>query len=142
MTAELAVAAVILALSAVLVNTATGREAYAPTVSAAQRFATGGPGGTGTVHVFVAPARLGPNTIEVYFTGPSGRPYVPAQVRASISFPARGADAAPVRLTATAPGQYRVLNAALGFTGQWTLLVTVRSDAFDETTVSFPVAVH
>jgi copper transport protein len=48
--AELGIAAVILAVTAVLVNTATGREAYAPTVSASQAFSTGGPGGSGIVH--------------------------------------------------------------------------------------------
>ena len=70
--AELGIATVILALTAVLVNTATGREAYAPTVSASQAFSTGGPGGAGIVHVFAEPARLGPNTIEVYFTTADG----------------------------------------------------------------------
>jgi len=140
--AELAVAVVILALTAVLVNTATGREAYAPTVSASQPFSTGGLGGTGTVHVFAAPARLGPNTIEVYFTTPAGQPYVPAQVTAALYFPAKDLGPLPVTLTRTAPGQYRAQDATVTFTGQWTLQVIVRSDAFDETSVTFPVAIH
>src|SRR6202000_2516787 len=56
--AELVVALIVLALTAVLVNTATGRESYAPTVSASQPFSTGGPGGAGTVHVFGEPGRV------------------------------------------------------------------------------------
>ena len=28
------------------------------------------------------------------------------------------------------------------FTGQWTLQVIVRSDAFDETSVTFPLKIH
>jgi copper transport protein len=140
--AELAVAAVILACTAVLVNTATGRDTYAPTVSASQEFDTGGPGGTGTVHVFATPARLGPNTIQVYLTTAGGRAFVPAQITAALYFPARNLGPLPVTLTRTAPGQYRTDSAAVTFTGQWTLQIVVRSDAFDETSVTFPLAIH
>jgi copper transport protein len=139
---ELVVAAVILAFTAVLVNTATGRESYAPTVTASQPFNTGGPNGTGTVHVFIGPARLGPNTIDVYFTGGAGRGYVPAQVTAELYYPAKALGPIAVALTTTAPGQYRTQLATFSFTGPWSLAVTVRSDAFDETTVSFPFGVH
>ena len=140
--AELAVAAVILAFTALLVNTATGREAYAPTVSASQAFNTGGPDGAGIVHVFADPARLGPNTIEVYFTTAGGHAFIPAQVTAQLYFAARNLGPLPVTLTRTAPGQYRAENATTTFTGQWTLQIIVRSDAFDETSVTFPVAIH
>jgi copper transport protein len=139
---ELVVAVVILALTALLVNTATGREAYAPTVSASQAFTTGGPGGTGLVHVFAAPARLGPNTIEVYFTKADGRPFLPAQVTAALYFSAKGLGPLPVTLTRTAPGQYRAQDATVTFTGQWTLQVIVRSDEFDETSVTFTLGIH
>jgi copper transport protein len=140
--AELGIAVVILALTAVLVNTATGREAYAPAVSASQAFNTGGPGGAGIVHVFAAPARLGPNTIEVYFTRADGHTFFPAQVTAALYFPARNLGPLPVTLTRTAPGQYRAENATVTFTGQWTLQVIVRSDAFDETSRTFPLGIH
>jgi copper transport protein len=139
---ELAVAAVILAFTALLVNTATGREAYAPTVSASQQFSTGAPGGSGTVHVFAEPARLGPNTIEVYFTKPDGRAFIPAQVTAALYFPAENLGPLPVTLTSTVPGQYRTEDATVTFTGQWTLQIIVRSDAFDETSVTFPMTIH
>ncbi|HTR92746.1 MAG TPA: copper resistance protein CopC [Trebonia sp.] len=139
---ELAFAAAILACTAMLVNTATGREAYAPTVSASQAFNTGGPGGTGIVHVFATPARLGPNTIQVYLTTAGGRAFVPAQVTAALYFPARNLGPLPVTLTRTAPGQYKTDSAPVTFTGQWTLQIVVRSDAFDETSVTFPLAIH
>ena len=139
---ELVIAAVILAFTALLVNTATGRESYAPTVTASQPFSTGGPDGIGTVHVFIGPARLGPNTIDLYFTGRSGHGYVPAQVTAELYYRAKALGPITVPLVQTAPGQYRTQLAALTFTGQWSLAVTVRSDAFDETTVSFPFGVH
>jgi len=133
---------VILAITALLVNTATGRESYAPTVTASQPFSTGGPDGIGTVHVFIGPARLGPNTIDLYFTGGSGHGYAPAQVTAELYYPAKALGPITVPLSQTAPGQYRTQLAALTFTGQWSLAVTVRSDAFDETTVTFPFGVH
>jgi copper transport protein len=139
---ELGMAVVILALSAVLVNTATGREAYAPTVSASQAFNTGGPGGSGVVHIFAGPARLGPNTIEVYFTTAAGRAYQPAQVTAALYYPARNIGPLPVTLSLTAAGQYRAQNATVTFTGQWTLQVIVRSDGFDETSVTVPLKIH
>lgn len=140
--AELGIAAAILAVTAVLVNTATGREAYAPAVSASQAFSTGGPGGSGIVHVSAAPARLGPNTIEVSFTKASGQAFAPAQVTAALYFPARKLGPLPVTLIRTAPGQYRALGATVTFTGQWTLQVIVRSDEFDETSVTFPLGIH
>jgi len=139
---ELAFAAAILACTALLVNTATGREAYAPTVSASQAFNTGGPGGAGIAHVFATPARLGPNTVQVYFTMADGRAFVPAQVTAALYFPARNLGPLPVTLTRTAPGQYTAGGATVTFTGQWTLRVVVRSDASDETSVTFPLAIH
>jgi copper transport protein len=138
---ELLVAAVILAFTAILVNVATGREAYAPTFTGSAPFNVGGADGTGSVHVFVGPARLGPNTIDVYFTGAHGRGYVPAGVTAALSYPADQLGPTPVTLIKTAPGQYQSEGAVAGNTGQWTLTVTV-SGASGTTTKSFSFGVH
>jgi len=144
---ELVVAAVILAFTAILVNVATGREAYAPTFAASAPFNVGGADGTGTVlvtgavHVFVGPARLGPNTIDVYFTGAHGRGYVPAGVTAALSYPAGHLGPTPVTLIKTAPGQYQSEGAVAGNTGQWTLTVMVRG-ASGTSTASFSFGVH
>jgi copper transport protein len=144
---ELLVAAVILAFTAILVNVATGREAYAPTFTASAPFNVGGADGagsvhvTGAVHVFVGPARLGPNTIDVYFTGARGRGYVPAGVTAALSYPAGHLGPTPVTLIKTAPGQYQSEGAVAGNSGQWTLTITVRGAA-GPTTASFSFGVH
>jgi len=138
---ELLVAAVILAFTSILVNVATGREAYAPTFTASQSFAAGGAAGTATVHVFIGPARLGPNTVDVYFTGARGRGYAPAGVTAALTFPAGHLGPTPLALTKTAPGQYQTQSAVVGNTGQWTLTVRV-SGASGATTVSFSFGVH
>ena len=135
---ELLVACVILAFTAILVNVATGREAYAPTFTASAPFAVGG--SAGTVHVFVAPARLGPNTLDVYLTGVRGRSGA-AAVTAALSYPAGHRGPTPVTLTRTAVGQYQTQGAVLGNTGQWTLVVTVRG-AGGASTVSFSFGVH
>jgi copper transport protein len=141
-TIEVAVVAVVLAATAILVSTPTGRESYAPPVSASSAFDTGGPGGAGTLRTLVIPARLGPDQVELTLTAPGGQPFRPAEVRASLYFPARDLGPIPVALTGTGPGRYRAATASFGFTGQWQLRVTVRSDAFDETTIIIPVTVH
>jgi copper transport protein len=144
---ELLTAAVILAFTSILVNVATGREAYAPTFTASAPFNIGGADGPGTVrvsgsvHVFVSPARIGPNTIDVYFTGAHGRGYVPAGVTAALSYPAGHLGPTPVTLIKTAPGQYQGEGAVAGNTGQWTLTITVRG-ASGTTTASFSFGVH
>jgi copper transport protein len=138
---ELLVAAVILAFTSILVNVATGREAYAPTFTASRPFNLGGADGTGSVHVFVGPARLGPNTIDVYLTGAHGRGSGPAEVTAALYYPAGHLGPTPVTLTKTAPGQYQTQGAVVGNTGQWTLTVTVRG-ASGTTTVPFSFGVH
>ena len=138
---ELLVACVILAFTAILVNVATGREAYAPTFTASAPFAVGG--SAGTVHVFVGPARLGPNTVDVYLTGAGGRGGA-AAVTAALSYPAGHRGPAPVTLSRTAAGQYQTTGAVLDNTGQWTLTVTVRGTpgAGGASTVSFSFGVH
>jgi copper transport protein len=139
---ELAVVAAVLAATAILVNTPTGRESYAPPVAATTAFDTGGPGGTGTVHVVIRPARLGPDSVELTLTTPAGQPMRAAQVAADLFFPARGLGPLPVPLTPAGPGRYRAAAVSFGFTGEWTLRVTVRSDAFDEAAVSVQAAIH
>jgi copper transport protein len=138
---ELLVAAVILAFTAILVNVATGREAYAPTFTASQPIDLGGAGGAGTVHVFVGPARLGPNTIDVYFTGAHGGSDAPTGVTATLSFPAGQQGPTALDLTETAPGQYQTQSAVAGNTGQWTLTVTVHG-ASRTSTATFSFGVH
>jgi copper transport protein len=137
---ELLVACVILAFTAILVNVATGREAYAPTFTASAPFAAAG--SAGTVHVFVGPARLGPNTVDVYLTGARAGGY--GAVTAALSYPAGHRGPIPVTLTTIAAGQYQTQGAVLGNTGQWTLTVTVpgTSGAGGASTVSFRFGVH
>jgi copper transport protein len=139
---EVAIVIAVLAVTAALVNTPTARETYRPPASAKTAFNTGGPQGTGTVSVLVTPDRLGPNQIRVSVTNDKGQPYRPQQVDAVLALPERNLGPLPVKLTAQGPGTYLSAPTVVTITGQWQLRITIRSDAFDETTVTIPVAVH
>jgi copper transport protein len=140
---EVAIVIVVLAVTAVLVNSPTARETYAPPASASAAFTTGGPQGTGTVSVLVTPDRLGPNQIRLSVTNAKGQAYRPQQVTAALALPQRNLGPLSVTLTAQGPGTYvSSAPAIVTLTGQWQLQITIRSDAFDETTVTIPISVH
>jgi copper transport protein len=141
-TVEAAIALAVLAVTAVLVNTPTGRESFAPPARATVAFDTGGPDGRGSIGLTVTPARLGSNQVRVSLTGSTGKPYRPQQIQAALSLPARHLGPLPVPLTPKGGGRYLGGPVTVTITGQWQLQITIRSDAFDETTVTVPVAVH
>jgi copper transport protein len=141
-TAEAVIAATVLAVTAVLVNTPTGRETFTQPASATVAFDTGGPGGRGSISADVTPARLGSNQVRVSITRTAGGPYRPQQIQAALSLPARGLGPLSVPLTPDGPGHYLGGPVTVTITGQWQLRITIRSDAFDETTVTVPVSVH
>ncbi len=140
--AETMIVLVVLAVTAVLVNTATARETFAPPVSAAVAFNTGSPGGRGDVSITVTPAVLGPNRIRVSVTNSAGRPYSPRQIGVALLLPARHLGPLPVALKQDGAGRYASGSVAVPIAGQWQLQITIRSDAFDETTVAVPVTIH
>jgi copper transport protein len=140
--AETVVAATVLAVTAVLVNTPTARESYfAPAVATAS-FDTGGPGGRGTVRIVVTPAGLGPNRFRISVTGSTGKPYRPQQLQAGLWLPARHLGPLAVRLARAGPGRYLGGPVVVAAAGEWQLQLTIRSDAFDEATIALPFPVH
>ena len=141
-TAGAVIAAAILAVTSVLVNTPTARETFTQSDRVAVAFDTGGPGGRGSIGITVTPARLGPNQVRVSITGSAGTPYHPPQIQAVLSLPARHLGPLPVPLTPDGPGRYLGGPVGITMTGQWQLRITIRSDAFDEATVAVPVFVH
>jgi copper transport protein len=139
---EVGIVAAVLAVTAVLVNTPTARETYRPPTTATAAFDTAGPQGTGKVSVVVTPARLGPNVFRVSVTNVNGQPYRPQQIAVVLALPERNLGPLPVQLTTEGLGTYLSAPVIVTITGQWSLRITIRSDAFDETTVTIPVAVH
>ena len=139
---EVAIVIIVLTVTAILVNTPTARETYAPPATASATFNTGSPQGSGSVSVTVTPARLGPNQLRVSVTNSKGQPYRPQEVDAVLALPERNLGPLPVELTTSRPGIYLSAPVVVTLTGQWQLQITIRSDAFDETTVTIPVPVH
>ena len=140
--AEALIASGILAVTAVLVNTATARESFTEPRTATAPFNTGGPGGHGDVSVTVTPATLGPNQVKVLVTGPGGKPYRPQEIDVALDMPARHLGPLTVPVKADGQGRYLSQAVTMTFIGQWQVQVTIRSDAFDETTIYLPIPVQ
>ena len=92
--------------------------------------------------VKVTPAVLGPNQIQLSVTSTAGRPYTPQQVEVSLLLPARHLGPLPVAIRRDGKGRYASGSVAVPITGRWQLQITIRSDAFDETTVTVPVTIR
>ncbi|HEY3907427.1 MAG TPA: FixH family protein [Streptosporangiaceae bacterium] len=140
--AEAMIATAVLAVTAVLVNTPTARETFTQPVNAAVVFNTGGPGGRGNINITMTPAALGSNQISVSVTNGAGKPYSPKQLNVSLELPARHLGPLAVALKSTGPGRYTSQSVTMTITGQWQLQIAIRSDAFDETTVTIPIPVQ
>ncbi len=137
---EFAVAAVILALSAVLVGTPPARSAVAQPVDVLLPL-QGSAGPSGSVQVSVDPARPGPNTLHVYLFDDTGRLTQPAAITVSLSEAAQQIGPLDVDLQPAGPGHYVGDGMSIPGAGTWTLAVSVRLDEFTATTASteFPV---
>jgi copper transport protein len=137
---ELAVAAVVLALSAVLVGTPPARAAVAQPIDVLLPL-QGSAGTDGTTQVSVDPARPGANTLHVYLLDDAGRPTQPADIRVTLTEPEQELGPLAVDLQPAGPGHYVGDGMSIPGAGTWTLTVTVRTDEFTATTAStdFPV---
>jgi copper transport protein len=138
---ETCVGSSVLLLTALLVNAEPARTAYIPPVHGAAHFDTGGPNGRGTVSLSVSPARVGYNDIDIAVLDPAGRPDQVAEVDAALLLAERQLGPLPVRVIDVAPGRYQAVT-PVAMAGAWQLRVTVRSDQFDETTITFPLPVR
>jgi copper transport protein len=137
---EVLVALVVLGLTAVLVNTATGREAYIPVAATSSTFDTGTQ--KGTADIVVTPATLGPQTVHLTLTDARGRPYQPVEMTVSLSLPARNVGPLDLQVLADGGGKYHTKPAPVGIAGTWTVSVTVRSDPFNEATIPVQVPIQ
>jgi copper transport protein len=137
--AEAALATVVLAVTAVLVQTPTAAESYHPTTSTTRSFDTGSR--AGTVTATVTPSRIGPNRVRLVLRSASGTPYRAAEVTAALTQNDQHIGPIELKLQPSGPGTYVSAPVALDFVGSWSLEVVVRSDAFNETTVVVPVSI-
>jgi copper transport protein len=134
---EVAIAAGVLALTAVLVSTPPARATYADPFDATVPLATGG-----SAVVAVAPARAGANTVEVSVRDAQGRPVEARQVTLTAALPAEQLGPLPVALARTGPGSYRSAAASLPRPGTWELVLRVQVSEFDRDVAQVDVPVR
>jgi copper transport protein len=137
---EFAVAAVVLALSAVLVGTPPARSAVAQPVDVLLPLQSSA-GPSGSVQISVDPARPGANTMHLYLFDDAGRPTQPATITVSLTEASQGIGPLDVELAPAGPGHYVSDGMNIPGAGTWALDVSVRLDEFTATTArtDFPV---
>ena len=126
--AELAVMAVAVGLTATLVAEPPAKAQVAPTGP----FATTTHVGPFELNLVVDPARAGPNQIHLYLLDRSGRPAPVAEARIAASLPSAGIGPIRVAANEAGPGHYIAPGAVLAIPGDWRVTVTVRRGEFDE----------
>ena len=150
---EVSFAVVVLVVTTLLTNSAPGRAvteqkaALAATqnlpVNVTLPFNTGGPGdnAVGKVNIEIDPARTGLNTLHAYVFDSKGKPVDVPELDVSLSLAAQQLGPLPVPLDHVDIGHWAADNLELPLQGSWLLVVNVRSDAIDETTVSTTIQV-
>jgi copper transport protein len=137
---EGALAAVVLALTAVLVGSPPAADAAPQPVDVTLPLQTSS-GTDGSVEVSVAPAGTGVNSLHVYLFDERGQLAQPAGISVSLRNEAGSIGPLAVKLQPAGPGHWVADAMDIPGAGTWTLTVTVRVDEFTATTASthFPV---
>jgi copper transport protein len=133
--AEVAIAVVVLGITALLVNTVPAEDAYDPTFSAEVH------GAELLARVEVDPAKAGPTDIVVDTLDHGGTPIEPVGVTASLSLPGRDIGPLPVELTPDGTGHYVAEGTEIPFPGAWELALDVRLGEFDQETLTTSITV-
>ncbi|WP_163548019.1 copper resistance CopC/CopD family protein [Candidatus Frankia nodulisporulans] len=128
--AELALAAVVLGLTAGLVNMVPARSSYAPP------FHGGAFAGPMTVKVRIAPTRIGPESIDVYAIAATGKPQRLVAAQAQLSLPAKNLGPFTVPLDLAETGHVRSDDLQAPLSGSWQLRLILRLNDFDEYTTT------
>jgi copper transport protein len=137
---EVALAAGVLALTAVLVGSAPAASAAAQPVDVTLPLQTSS-GADGTVEVSVVPASPGANSLHLYLFDRAGQLTQPAGITVSLRNEAAGIGPLQVPLQPAGPGHYVADAMDVPGAGSWTLSVEVRTDPFTAAVASttFPV---
>lgn len=136
---EVAVAAVVLALSAVLVGTPPAKAALAQPVDVTLPLQSA-TGTDGSVQLSLEPARPGTNVLHVYLFDAQGRLAQPQSLAVTLTEPQQQIGPLQVDLEPAGPG-HSTGDAAIPTAGTWTVSVSVRLDEFTALTAqtTFPV---
>nr|WP_018504002.1 copper resistance protein CopC [Parafrankia discariae] len=132
---EVLIGAVVLAVTAILVNTIPGRDSYAPPFT---RTTVAGPL---TVDIDVSPTRTGAQTMHVYTYDPQGRPQRLVEASGELSLPSAGVGPLEVPLVEVTDGHAVAEGVGVPLPGRWQLRFTLRVNDFDQyvTTVFYDV---
>ena len=133
---EVAVAAAVLAVTAVLVSTAPARATYSKPFDATVQLASGG-----TAALSLSPARAGANTVSVTVSDQQGTPVDARQVSLTAALPAEQIGPLPVPLNRTGTGRYETTSASLPRPGTWELVLRVQKSEFDRDVAQVDVPV-
>ncbi|MGY1724304.1 copper resistance CopC/CopD family protein [Blastococcus sp. SYSU DS0533] len=138
---EAVLAAVVLALSAVLVATPPARTALAQPVEVVLPLQGGSGATSGSVQLTVEPARPGPNSLHVYLFDDAGRLTQPGEIRVTLTERSQQIGPLDVALEPAGPGHYVADGMSIPGAGTWTLTATVRLDEFTALSAAtdFPV---
>jgi copper transport protein len=128
--AEVVIAVVVLAVTALLVNTVPAEDAYDPTFSAEVH------GELLFARIEVEPAKAGPADIVVDTLDHGGNPISPVGVTASLSQPGLDIGPLPIDLEEDGTGHWAAPDTEIPFAGAWQLDVDVRISEFDQETLS------
>lgn len=134
---EVAIAAVVLALSAVLVGTPPARSSVTQPVNVTVPLqGDAGAEAPGAVQITVDPAGTGPNTLHVFLLDETGQPAQPRDIRATLTEDEQQIGPLEVQLAPNGPGDYIGEGMSIPTAGTWTLTVDVRLDEFTATSAS------
>lgn len=142
--AELAIAAVIIAVTSVLVQTTPARVAYAES----QQEAAGPVSKRLSSNYFqlqleIEPARVGANTMHLYAFAPDGTTEIdPLEWQITMSLPAQNLAAVPVDKVLELSPNHVTADFTVPSAGDWTFSVTVRTGRTEQATVTQTVTIR
>jgi copper transport protein len=135
---EVALAALVLGVTAFLVNIAPARVA----AGLEGPFITDVRIGSDNLNVIVDPNQVGENEVHLTVTEPNGSPTVVRAMRVLFRMPEDGIGPLVGEGTRLAPGHFVVQGRQLSVAGDWTLEIVARLGRFDEERTTVEVTVH
>lgn len=133
---EVVIAALVVALTALLVNADPGR------ASTPEPFAASADAGGVLVDVSIVPAGTGPNDIHVYALEPGGGLAGPVGAEATLSLPGRDITGIELPLEPAGPGHWAAYDVEVPIAGDWQLDVTVFLTDVETATATFTVPIR
>lgn len=131
---EAVLGVLVLGVTAGLVNASPARVSYAKPIAVTVPGVLGG-----KVQVRVAPAKQGPNVLDLYLVSDRGRLFIAPALEVRLR---RDDVSLPVELTNAEPGHYVATAMTVPSPGDWTLRLLVRTSDIDEQTIDVPVKIR